>query len=153
VRLVRLAPEDLAAYRAKRGSVTRATRSLDSERSVYFGACQATELAYESNGQGDFTRMALPRIREFLTGTNQQFYDAVLADFGAARRQTPVLLPPGLASRSFLAPATDAPVAPEAPRPPSPVLPVTELPPLAAGTRREQAIVQVLRGLADLIES
>jgi hypothetical protein len=44
-------------------------------------------------------------------------------------------------------------VAPEAPRPPSPALPVTELLPLAAGTRREQAIVQVLRGLADLIES
>jgi hypothetical protein len=44
-------------------------------------------------------------------------------------------------------------VTPEAPRPPSPVLPVTELPALAAGTRREDAIVQVLRGLADLIES
>jgi hypothetical protein len=153
VRLVRLAPEDVAAYRAKRGSVTRASRSLDSERSVYFGACQATELAYESNGQGDFTRRALPRIREFLTGTNQQFYEAVLADFGAARRQTPVLLPPGLASRSFLAATTAAAVVPEASRPPSPVLPVTELPALAAGTRREEAIVQVLRGLADLIES
>ena len=46
------------------------TRSLDTERSVYFGACQATELAFESNGQGDFTRIALPRLREFLTGTN-----------------------------------------------------------------------------------
>lgn len=153
VRLVRLAPEDVAAYREKRGSVTRASRSLDSERSVYFGACQATELAYESNGQGDFTRKALPRIRECLAGTNQQFYDAVLADFGAARRQTPVLLPPGLASRSFLAPTTAGSVVTEAPRPPLEIPPVTELPALAAGTRREQAIVQVLRGLADLIES
>ena len=85
------------------------TRSLDSERSVYFGACQATELAFESNGQGDFTRIALPRLREFLTGTNQQFLDAVLGDFGDARRQTPVLLPPELTSRTFLAPVSEAP--------------------------------------------
>ena len=56
-------------------------------------------------------------------------------------------------SRSFLAATTAAAVVPEASRPPSPVLPVTELPALAAGTRREEAVVQVLRGLADLIES
>jgi hypothetical protein len=150
-RLVHLTTEGLDAYRDMRGSLARSARSLDSERSVYFGACQATQLAFESNGMGDFTRVALPRIRGAMTGTNQQFYDAVVAELGQGRRQTPVLLPPGLASRSFLGPATAAPASPDAPRPSVPAVP--EPPALDTGTKRDQAIVDVLRGLADLIES
>ncbi len=152
-RLVRMTPANVAAYKAKRGGLPQATRSLDTERSVYFGACQATELAFERDGQGDFTRIALPRVRESLTGTNQQFFDAVLSDFGGARRQTPVLLPPVLAANVFLAPVSREPTSgvsaepTEMPAPP----PRSGMP--ADATRRDQAVASILRGVADLIES
>lgn len=153
-RLVRMTSENVEAYKRKRGGLPQATRSLDTERSVYFGACQATELAFESNGQGDFTRIALPRIREFTTGTNQQFFDAVLADFGDVRRQTPVLLPPGLTSRTFLARVSEAAKSglAAAPPPGPPAPPEASVLP-AGATRREQAVASILRGVADLLES
>lgn len=156
-RLVRLTAANVEAYKQKRGGLVTSTRSLDSERAVYFGACQATELAYESNGQGDFTRIALPRLRECLTGTNAQFFEAVLGDFGQARRQTPVLLPPELTSRTFLAPASQVSPVPQAGaanRPPDRAQPPLEAPVAPAGvTRRERAVASILRGVADLIES
>lgn len=153
-RLVRLTSENVEAYKHKRGGLVTSTRSLDSERSVYFGACQATELAFESNGQGDFTRIALPRLRESLTGTNEQFLNAVLGDFGDARKQTPVLLPPGLTSRTFLAPVSEAPPSVGADGPPDQP-PSPPKAPVAPGgaTHREQAVASILRGVADLIES
>ena len=58
-RLVRMTAANVKAYKAKRGTQPPATASRDRERSVYFGACQAGEVAFESNGQGDFTRRAL----------------------------------------------------------------------------------------------
>ncbi|RHW24158.1 caspase family protein [Nocardioides immobilis] len=152
-RLVRMEPENIEAYKEKRGGLPRATRSLDSERSVYFAACQADELAFEHNGQGDFTRIALPHLREFLTRTNQEFYDTVLAEFGGDRQQTPVLLPPALTSRTFLAPLSHAPKGSAATGPtPAPASPIESVSP-AGTTRREQAVASILRGVADLIES
>lgn len=151
-RLVRMTAANLEAYKSKRGGLPQATRSLDGERSVYFGACQATELAFESNGQGDFTRIALPRLPEFRTGTNQQFFDAVLADFGDDRRQTPVLLPPGLAARTFLAGVSEAPKDGGVNGLPD-LLPPQGTATTPGDNRRERAVASILRGVADLIES
>ncbi len=160
-RLVRMTTENVEAYKHRRGGLQRATRSLDTERSVFFGACQASELAYESNGQGDFTRIALPRLREFLTLTNREYFEAVLAAFGDSRKQTPVLLPPGLTGQTFLAPVSESAKSgdpdvspagpPDGPPPPVPPLAASDSP--AGVTTREQAIADILRGVATLIES
>ena len=85
-RLVRLTPRTVAAYRKKRGS--RRTRSAgDRERGVFFAACRPDEVAWESDGHGDFTRIAAPLLRQALGGSsNQQFFEQVLAAFGDQRQ-------------------------------------------------------------------
>ena len=141
-RLVRLSSRAAAAYRRKRGKQRAHTTSRDHERGVFFGACQPDEVAWESNGQGDFTRRAVPLLREALTGSsNQEFFEKVLAAFGEDRRQTPVLLPPGLTSRPLLAASTPQRAA--------------EVDVVASSpqSRRDRAVASILRGVADLIES
>ena len=82
-RLVRLTPRAVAAYRRKRGSTRARPSSGDRERGVFFGACQPDEVAWESDGQGDFTRIAVPLLRQAAAGsTNQEFFDTVLEAFG-----------------------------------------------------------------------
>lgn len=142
-RLVRLSPRAAAAYREKRGTQRPHTTSRDHERGVFFGACQPDEVAWESNGQGDFTRHAVALLRDALTGSsNQEFYELVLEAFGQSRRQTPVLLPPGLTSRRLLASSTPARAAV-----------VDELVTTSTQTRRDHAVASILRGVADLIDS
>ncbi len=113
-RAVELTREDEAAYRADRGVGTgsaepdpvlaaaiasvlasevvtpSAPRSAGVRREVLFSACRATEVAWESGGQGDFTRAALPLL-ESGTGTvsNRAFVRSVVEVFGPNRRQTP----------------------------------------------------------------
>ena len=70
---------------------------------MYFGACRADEVAFESNGQGDFTRIAVPLLEQALTARpTSSSTTQVLAAFGDGRRQTPVLLPPYLVNQRLL---------------------------------------------------
>lgn len=102
-RLVRMDEHAMREYKALRGTPSRST-ARDNERGVFFGACLATEVAYETGSQGDFTSRALPLIREAIgSATNRAFHDKVLAAFGDNPRQTPVVKPPALLERPLLA--------------------------------------------------
>ena len=132
----------MAAYKKKRGSSRSKPSSGDRERGVFFGACQPNEVAWESDGQGDFTRIAVPLLRQVTAGsTNQEFFDSVLEAFGKDRRQTPVVVPPYLTSQALLGSA----------EPDRAVV----IPELITGTvtSRDHAVAQILRGVADLIDS
>ena len=81
-------------------------RRAAARRDVTFAACQPHEVAWESNGQGDFTVRGTAVLRERGLGlTNQTFYEAVLDRFGPSPRQTPYFDAANAAkSRSLLAP-------------------------------------------------
>jgi hypothetical protein len=81
------------AYR-RRMQVRKASRSRGPERQkdVLFSACRSSELAYEENGQGDFTRHATGVLVAGVAGTtNSAFLDRVLQAFGSGLRQNPEL--------------------------------------------------------------
>jgi hypothetical protein len=153
-RLVVLSQRAVAAYRKKRGS-KRVRRSVgDRERGVFYGACQPDEVAWEANGHGDFTRLAVPLLPEALAGaSNAEYFDRVLAAFGGHRKQTPVLLPPELASRRLLG-SVPTRKAEAATSQVVDALPdgVSTLP-SGPVTPRDRAVAKVLRGVADHIES
>lgn len=111
-RLVTMDEHAIQKYKAIRGTPARST-ARDNERGVFFGACLPTEVAYETDAQGDFTSRALPLLSEALaSATNRTFYDRVLAAFGDNRRQTPVVKPPALLDRPLLGSlSTTAPAA------------------------------------------
>jgi hypothetical protein len=72
-------------------------------RWVNFSACDATEVALEQNGNGDFTMKASPLLVGDLSRyTHRGFQDAVIAAFGERRRQTPQLDCPDSARDSLL---------------------------------------------------
>ncbi|HLM56656.1 MAG TPA: caspase family protein [Pyrinomonadaceae bacterium] len=83
-------------------------RGYDSLKQVVFAACLDSEVAWESNGQGDFTRVAAPLLRSASQGmTNEDFARAVVGKFGATPRQHPELdCAPQSKSRAFLSPLT-----------------------------------------------
>ncbi len=61
-------------------------------REVLFAACQPSELALESNGNGHFTRAAMKVLGNGTRGlTNSAFLQRVIAEMGDSRRQTPQL--------------------------------------------------------------
>jgi hypothetical protein len=73
---------------------------------VHFAACQDDEYAWESDGQGDFTRAAMTlfaRARKE-AWSNQRFIDAVIVALRQPRRQQPLIYDPapGLGTRDFL---------------------------------------------------
>ena len=78
-----------------------AKRALSYPVEVNFAACQSRELAWESEGHGEFTL----RATRVLHGggavmTPDQFYRQVVDHFGPARRQTPHMdAPPERLSR------------------------------------------------------
>jgi hypothetical protein len=107
-RLVKMDDRAIGKYKAMRGTPSRST-ARDNERGVFFGACLATEVAYETNSQGDYTSRALPLFREAIgSATNRSFHDKVLAAFGDNRRQTPVVKPPALLDGPLLGSLTAA---------------------------------------------
>ncbi len=149
-RLAKLSTRTVAAYRRKRGA-RRVRRSAgDNERGVFFGACQPDEVAWESDGQGDFTRIAVPLLAQALAGaSNEQYLDRVLAGLGAQRKQTPVQLPPHLASRRLLGSA----VPEQKTGPTTHALPDDPAIPSGPATARDRAVAQLLRSVADLVET
>ncbi|MFT3799630.1 MAG: caspase family protein [Burkholderiaceae bacterium] len=61
-------------------------------RWVDFSACDATEKAYETDGSGDFTRLATQLLGSAVQGaSNREFQDQLVKAFGERRRQTPQL--------------------------------------------------------------
>ena len=156
-RLVTLPRDMVAAYTDKRGpprvrSPPRSSTSRDNERGVFFGACLPTEVAWESDGHGDFTKRALPLLRYSLgSASNQAFFDALLAAFGDGRRQTPVLRPDYLAARQLLVSLTQDRV----PASKQSAVPLLRYPPPSrtSPSDRDRATASMLRGLADLLES
>lgn len=68
----------------------QASRAPARQRDVLFSACRSTELAYESDRQGDFTRLA---TQVLASGTenmsNTEFLECVLQAFGSTPRQHP----------------------------------------------------------------
>jgi len=85
-------PAMLQAF-AKLKAQTPRSRSTSSQmREILFSACRSSELAYESNGQGDFTLRATQAIAAGIDNlSNRAFHDRVLQAFGSAPRQNPEL--------------------------------------------------------------
>ena len=73
---------------------------------AHFAACLDTEYAWESDGQGDFTRAAMAVFDDAVrkSWSNQQFIDAVIAKLRKPVRQQPRLWNPerGLGQRTLL---------------------------------------------------
>ncbi|WP_282296463.1 caspase family protein [Stenotrophomonas sp. PS02289] len=110
-RVMALDKDIVERYRASRRSLTRnAAPAADDEGAapgvVHFAACQDREYAWESNGEGDFTRAAMSVFAQARQQqwSNQRFIEAVIAALGAPRRQQPQLWKPGvgLAARRLL---------------------------------------------------
>ena len=82
-----------AAYRARMGDQARAaTTGTSPMREVKFAACQDREVAWESNGQGEFTVRAMQLLSGGIGAvSNQQFQDRLITAFGTAARQHPLL--------------------------------------------------------------
>ena len=103
-RYVEATAELIASHRAFRRQLggVRAVRAAPL-REVLFAACQPSELAWESKGQGDFTRWAAPRLLSSAGRvTNEAFHVQVVKGFGAAPRQTPMLTCSATARRRIL---------------------------------------------------
>lgn len=80
--------------RAERPSTrTISSRAADDHREISFSACLSSEVAWEQDGQGDFTRHALGVLAERGPGalTHDEFVRAVKQAFGSTPRQNPLL--------------------------------------------------------------
>jgi hypothetical protein len=110
-----------------------------------FSACRSTEVAWESNGQGDFTRHATRVLAQGVDGvTHGAFLTRVLTAFGTNRRQNPEIYPTSASMLGLLTAepgrGNDVAVVPGAM--PS-VMPVTQ-----GGD-----VASVLRAIADLLSA
>ncbi len=96
-RFVRMTPEIAEAHQRFRQPSRSATRALSSGgpqgmRDVKFSACLDHQVALESGGNGDFTRRATKVLAAGILGlSNEEFLRRVLAEFGSAARQAPML--------------------------------------------------------------
>jgi hypothetical protein len=177
-RAVVLTRADEEAYRADRGVATgtgapdpvrdaaiesvlaservmpSAPRASGVRREVLFSACRATEVAWESSGQGDFTRTALPLLAGSVgTVSNRDFVRTVVGVFGPNRRQTPEFHGEEvLGGRLLLGTASASAGGAEGDVKP----PESRTEPLlgaaASDGRKEAAIIAILRATADLLE-
>jgi hypothetical protein len=83
---------DMRSRRLSRSLFAATGRTRDQMRQVVYSACQSSELAYETNMQGDFTLRATAILRAGIQGlTHEQFQDRVIAEFGQVPRQNPML--------------------------------------------------------------
>lgn len=107
-RFVRMTPELKKAHEAFRRRVgsrrSSGSRGADVIRQVVFSACLDSEVAWESDGQGDFTRRAVPLLGAAARGmTNEEFASRVTREFGDLPRQHPELdCSPQSRARAFL---------------------------------------------------
>lgn len=79
-------------FRKENGSRAIHAPKAETMREVTFAACRSKEVAYEVDGQGEFTRRAHDVLKQGADGlTNAGFLEAVLRAFGANARQQPQL--------------------------------------------------------------
>jgi hypothetical protein len=95
-RFIKMTPELTQAHVAFRSQTREGPapppRTSDGMLEVNFGACRPDQVAFESDGSGDFTHRAIPILRAGTDGlTNDGFLKRVIDAFGAAARQEPVL--------------------------------------------------------------
>ncbi|MEM9410892.1 MAG: caspase family protein [Planctomycetota bacterium] len=85
--------EQNRAARNRRGmSRNSFTNPYEGKSEILFAACQSKEVAWESNGSGDFTRHAMRVFERHGSELScEQFMNLVLQEFGGSRRQTPGL--------------------------------------------------------------
>ena len=85
-------PTMTQAYQTRLALLKRnRARAPTSQKDVLFSACTSTQLAYESSGQGDFTRQATALLAKAAGLSNRDFLEGVLKAFGSGARQTPEL--------------------------------------------------------------
>lgn len=114
-------------------------------REVTFSACKDSELAWETDGRGDFTTIATSLLADDLGDvTNAAFLHRVRKGFGEWPRQTPDLdAAPSALDLPLLQPIGAATLVRAATEPAA--LPLT------AGTERG-ALATLLRAAADLVD-
>ena len=109
-RFITLTPDEVAAvqeYQSRFGAASRGNVFGGQElmREVAFAACLPQEVAWEVNGQGEFTRLATTLLAKGMGMTNDQFQTAVTQAFGATPRQHPGLdCAPAAKTRGLLQP-------------------------------------------------
>ena len=96
-RFVRMTPEIAEAHQRFRRQSRDTKLAISSGgpqgmRDVKFSACLDHQVALESGGNGDFTRRATKVLAAGIQGmSNEEFLRRVLAEFGSAARQAPML--------------------------------------------------------------
>lgn len=80
-------------YRSRLGGMPKPiSRSSASMREINFAACLPEEVAFETNGAGDFTSRAIPLLQSSASVlSNAAFLNKVLGSFGSGARQQPNL--------------------------------------------------------------
>lgn len=144
----------LAAARARvlevepdRAANTTRNRPEVSRREVQVSACLPNEVAWETGGQGVFTRAALELLAAKPEVTSRGLVDAVIDILGRNRNQTPLLTADApYADRVLLGTLNGAAAPPTTPEPAAPR-------DQGAGAKRTAAIVSILRATADLLEA
>jgi hypothetical protein len=100
-RFLHAEPAEIDAFLARRRSFAGgggpSARARGPQRDVLFSACRSTEVAYESRGQGDFTRHATSVLQRGSGVTNGALLERVQKAFGVSARQHPELHPPDAA--------------------------------------------------------
>lgn len=135
---------------------SRVATSPAAMRDVTFSACQPDEVAWERDGQGDFTGRGVRVLREHSLReggrlTNQAFYDTVLERFGPSPRQTPYFDAADEAKpRPLLAPLVAASPERSMPKPSNGSVNRDESRDVIQGLHR--AVQQFEQALADLVQ-
>lgn len=120
---------------------------------VLFAACSSRQFAWESSGQGDFTRFTAPLVAQNIgRATNEQFFKTIVAGFDANRQNPTFTADPRLLRAPLLASTVsnereDALGTLVGAQPES-----SSVDGNRPAVAREQAIAAILRGVADLIE-
>jgi len=86
----------VGAYFARRGARALSRGDVSLPRVIHYAACQDHELAWESDGQGDFTGVAVPALAAAVHSrlTNEQFATQIAAAVGGKQRQHAQLMEP-----------------------------------------------------------
>jgi hypothetical protein len=141
-------PDDalVSAHQAFRGrsgpGAAPGTRGPAAMREVTFSACLQTEVAYETGGRGDYSRIAVPLLAAGPM-TNRVFQDRVETAFGGGRQHPYLDSPPTSEDHMLLEPSTAAPHPGGHERPPE----------VVGRERRAGATAALLRALADVIDA